>query len=980
MAAGVDAGSIYSEIRIALDKLNKDILQAQIAFDKFGTTNTKQSQTMEKTWKKSFSGMSLAGTVAVAAMTLAFKKAISTFANTEQSLANVRAVTGATAEEFAVLKNAAEEAGRTTRFTAGQSADALYYLGSAGFSATQSVEALNGVLTLAGATGSDLASTAESVAANISAFNLEAKDAERVSNVFAAAIGNSQATMQKLSNSMSYIGPVASAFNQSIEGTVGLLQILYNNGFEASQAGTALRSALSDLANATSPANAKLEALGVTFDEINPQTHSYAEIFGTLQEKVTDASDVMAIFGDRAGPAMIKLIEAGKDKIDEYTTAVTGTNAAAEQYAIQNDTLAGSFDMFKSALEGTTNSIIEQLVPAFRSLLEFATKILNFITSLPGPIKALIGGLGGAAAAVGVLSTAFRLMGLSASAALGPIGLIIGAAISIGSAISTATKPAREMAKALNDITIDTEGTDKNTGKLIKRYRELKSQSELTRKEQIEYYKLIEDLKEAIPGLTEEILNNEEALLREAIAQKESNRAKIQAGLDKITAEQGKYKKQVLETEEALRKELAARGDTGRSLEELRQYLRETNFEYGIALQSVKDFDEYVEWGEKSLSTYDAQIGVLTEQLKEYTKANNAAADSGEDSDGETFIEKQIRVRKEQEKTLAEIEARLAQERKIGLIDEQEETKKLIAANEDLVNALLDVGYTGETNEFGDRAIRKAIDSIREYEERLKESVDTEKTVAENTYTIRDEMRRKELEAIDAYLEEQERKKDEARQTEEEKEKEHAEKIKYIRDQLVSGTLALYQSLVDSLNTVYQHDTQNAINAIQEKIDKELITEEDGQKQIAQLKYKADLNAWQAQNWAIIGNIAQAISTALMSAPWPVNLIPIGFATAQGAIQLATQAKVKPQPPKLETGGIVLPKTGGTNAVLAENGSPELALNLGESGKAFLDEFARRVSVAGGGGQFTLILMRDGRKEAESVVKYINGGMVRLKI
>jgi len=471
----VDAGSIYSEIRIALDKLQSDILKANTAFDKFGTSNTKQAQKVKNTWSKSFQGMSLASTVAIGAMTLAFKKAISTFANTEQSLANVRAVTGATAEEFEILKNSAEEAGRTTRFTAGQSADALYYLGSAGFTATQSVEALNGVLTLAGATGSNLASTSESVASSISAFNLEASDASKVANVFAAAIGNSQATMNKLSTSMRYVAPVASAFNQSIEGTVGLLQILYNNGFEASQAGTALRSALSDLANASSPANAKLQELGVSFEEINPQTHSFAEIFGVLNEKVTDASDVMAIFGDRAGPAMIKLIEAGEQKINQYTEAVTGTNSAMEQYNIQNDTLAGSMDMFKSALEGTSNSLVEQLAPILRTVFDFLSLILNTITKMPTFLKSLTAGFLGFATVAGVVTKALTLMGVSFSASLGPITLVAGA---IGAVLTSLTALDKAIGKsrikkeyeelALQMITINSEA--ENTVEAIKEF------------------------------------------------------------------------------------------------------------------------------------------------------------------------------------------------------------------------------------------------------------------------------------------------------------------------------------------------------------------------------------------------------------------------------------------------------------------------------------------------------------------------------
>ena len=227
----VNAGTIYSDVRIQLDKLSGDIQKIDAKFDQLSASNAKQAQTVKKNWKSSFNALTVAGVAAFAAVTAAAKEGIKTFATFEQSIANVRSVAGGTEEDFNKIEEAARSAGETTRFTASQAADALYSLASAGLDANESVAALDGVLKLAGATQSDLASTSASVVSTLAQYNLGAEEATRVSNVFAAAIGNSQANMEKLTNAFRQVGPVAGALNISLEETTGAIQALLDAGF-----------------------------------------------------------------------------------------------------------------------------------------------------------------------------------------------------------------------------------------------------------------------------------------------------------------------------------------------------------------------------------------------------------------------------------------------------------------------------------------------------------------------------------------------------------------------------------------------------------------------------------------------------------------------------------------------------------------------------------------------------------------------------
>lgn len=360
----------------------------------------------------------------------AAKKSISVFSETEQELANVRAVTGSTAEEFEKLEQAALDAGESTRFTAKQSAEALFSLASAGLDAKQATEALGTTLELAGATGSDLAFSAKTLTSTMSQYKIAAEDASRITNVFAAANANSQANLEKITASLRQVGSVAGLMGISIEETVGQLQILYNAGFQGEAAGRALKSALADLGNSASIANEKLSGFGLSFEDVNPAVVGFTEAIARMEEKNITAAEALDIFGKVAGPQMATLIAAGKDEIEKYTNAVTDTNAAAEQYKTQNDTLAGSIDRLKSASEGAAIAFVSDFAPAIRTVLGIITRVINGIAKMPAAFRALITGATGATVAFLSLSKILTIIGFTLST--GPLAIVAGIGAVVG--------------------------------------------------------------------------------------------------------------------------------------------------------------------------------------------------------------------------------------------------------------------------------------------------------------------------------------------------------------------------------------------------------------------------------------------------------------------------------------------------------------------------------------------------------------------
>lgn len=392
---------------------------------KIGADISKFQKNLEKarsTLDKTASNMKKIGGTLTTSVTLPIvgmgAGAVKMAADFEQAMANAASVSGATAEEFERMKKVAREMGATTAFSAKEAGDAMYYMASAGWKADQMAEAIKPTLDLAAATQSDLAFTTDTVIATLNQFGLEAKDTGRVTNVFAAAIGNSQATLEKLSYSMRYVGPVANSLGYSVESTTAALMGLYNAGYKGEQAGTVLRGALSRLMNPSKDAMEAIASLGLTFEQVNPATNSLADIIGLLGQKGIDTATAIKLFGQEAGPGMMALINQGKDALIGYEAAITGTDAASVMAVKQLDTMKGQLKILWSAISEVAIQFGEILIPVLRDLVtQYIQPAVQWFSNLSDEIKKKI-------LIVGALV-----------AALGPLFLIIGQVISVVSAL-----------------------------------------------------------------------------------------------------------------------------------------------------------------------------------------------------------------------------------------------------------------------------------------------------------------------------------------------------------------------------------------------------------------------------------------------------------------------------------------------------------------------------------------------------------------
>jgi TP901 family phage tail tape measure protein len=374
-------GEIIAQLGIQ-STVDRDIAQAKMQMQ---TGLNGMSTAAMNTSKTLAAGLAVGATAAVGAAAIGVAAATKTYMDFESTVASAASVTGLSGQAFLDAKeniaSLSKELGSTTTFKASEAANAMYDLASSGYDvANMTKSELKPILDIAAGTQSDLTTTTEIMTATMGQFGLSMSDSSEIADVFARTIGSSKATIDKLGTSMSYVGPVANNLGMSIQDTSAVLGVLYNSGLDASTAGTAMRGALTALIDPTSEAASTLESMGLTLDQVNPNTNEFTDILQNLADAGMTAEQAMAIFGVRAGPAMLTLTSQVGD-VKELTDSLYDAGGAAQQMADQNlDTLKGSMDLLNSAVEGLALEVGGAAAPAIRILAQGLTALIPGVT------------------------------------------------------------------------------------------------------------------------------------------------------------------------------------------------------------------------------------------------------------------------------------------------------------------------------------------------------------------------------------------------------------------------------------------------------------------------------------------------------------------------------------------------------------------------------------------------------------------------
>lgn len=253
-------------------KANTTLQQISAAGDKFQEVGQK----IESVGKKL-----LPVTAAVAGIGAA---AVKTTADFDESMSNVSAISGATGEDFDQLREKAREMGAETKFSASEAADAMSYMAMAGWKTDDMLNGISGIMSLAAASGADLATTSDIVTDALTGMGYTAADAGRLADVMAAASSNANTNVEMMGETFKYVAPVCGALGYSMEDTALAVGLMANSGIKASQAGTQLRGALTNMVKPTESMEGVMNELGIEIANDDGSMKSLDETLRILRE------------------------------------------------------------------------------------------------------------------------------------------------------------------------------------------------------------------------------------------------------------------------------------------------------------------------------------------------------------------------------------------------------------------------------------------------------------------------------------------------------------------------------------------------------------------------------------------------------------------------------------------------------------------------------------------------------------------------
>lgn len=403
----------------------------------------------------------------------------------EAGMSQVSAISGATSAELDQLTAKAKELGASTKFTASETASAMNYMAMAGWNAEQMLSGIDGVMSLAAASGGDLAQTSDIVTDAITAFGLKAEDVGHFADVLAAAAANANTNVSMMGETFSYCAPIAGALGFAVEDVSEAIGLMANSGVKSSMAGTALRTLFTKLSD-------DIKITGQNLGEVTIQTSNADGSMRSLKDIVSDmraafsqltqsekSAAAESIAGKYAMTGLLALMNAGTSDVDKLRGAIEACDGSSAQMAdtMQNN-VSGAVTIMKSAVEGLGIAVYDKFGEKLKTAINGATDLFSKLTeqiengSMDATFERLAQSLGTASnelirfASEALPDAIERLAGFitfvvdcrDEIGAFAVAFVTFKSAMGISSIVNTAVKSVRELTAAISGATAAQEG------------------------------------------------------------------------------------------------------------------------------------------------------------------------------------------------------------------------------------------------------------------------------------------------------------------------------------------------------------------------------------------------------------------------------------------------------------------------------------------------------------------------------------------
>lgn len=369
------------------------------------------------------------------------KAAYTVASDFDANMSTVRAVTGATGDQFNSLRETAIQLGKDTVFSSSDVSEAMIEMGKAGWDSQQIIDGMAGVLDAASASGENLGTVSTIVADSITTFGLSAGDSAHVADVLTQAANDGTISISDLGESLKYIGPVASALGFSFEDTNTALLAMSKSGIKASQAGTSLRGLMDNLVNPTENAAAALQELGIETTNADGTFKSLDDILGQMRGSMSGMTEEQKVYyasviaGRTGMSGMLALMNMSQEEYDALAGSIDNCGGVAEETAaIMQDNLKNDVEQLMGSLESLAITLVDNVEPYLRSFVQGLESVVDWFTQLDPGIQTAITAV------------------VAFAAALGPILVVLGGIISGASQVNMALGRITQAFSALANI------------------------------------------------------------------------------------------------------------------------------------------------------------------------------------------------------------------------------------------------------------------------------------------------------------------------------------------------------------------------------------------------------------------------------------------------------------------------------------------------------------------------------------------------
>ncbi len=261
------------------------------------------------------------------------------FGRFDKAIRHATSVSETSFEQFEQMSEMALDASVKWNKAAAQTAQAFYFLGSAGLTVTEQMQAFNDTIMLSRAMGSELGQTVEGVVDIVRAFGLEFANIGTIADQLTKTVISSNQQFRTLAQALSYASSTARLTNNTLAETTAMLGVMANAGIKGSMAGTVLRRAMTNLMAPTGAMAGLIYDLGVNIYDTTGRMNPFIDIMGQISDQLQGATEEYknmvfeVLFGRRAIAGQIQLFNFGSVALRKYANEIENAGGTTKRVA-----------------------------------------------------------------------------------------------------------------------------------------------------------------------------------------------------------------------------------------------------------------------------------------------------------------------------------------------------------------------------------------------------------------------------------------------------------------------------------------------------------------------------------------------------------------------------------------------------------------------------------------------------------------------